>query len=279
MFIASDLLDAVKSIALEVGELILPFQGKPQRLGVTLKADNTPVTLADQAAHDHVQQALSLLSSIPVLSEEGDIPEFKQRQQWLQYWLVDPLDGTRGFIAGKDSFTVNIALIEDNRPQLGVIYVPKRRLLYWACQGGGAFYQHDDGPVLSLCTRALDWQAPAILIGHYYNEDNLRKLLAHYPGHTLQKINSSYKFALIAAAEADVYARVGPTSEWDTAAGQCILQEAGGVVVDLSGQPLQYNATESLRNPPFLALGDPAQLTRVLKLFEQEKNNYDPEMY
>lgn len=256
----------------EVGQAITPFFNATRSLDVRMKSDNTPLTQADLRAHEILQSGLSQISTYPVLSEEGKLLPFSERKRWLDYWLVDPIDGTRAFIRGAKDFTVNIALMHNAVPVMGVIYAPMLDVCYYALRGVGAYVVRADASPQRIETRPIDWGALEVVIGHYHNPRRLEALLAQWPGSRLHRFNSSLKFGLLASGEMDVYPRVGPTSEWDTAAGQCILEAAGGIVVDLYGKPLQYNAAESLRNPSFLALGDAQYLDKFLTVFQSERS-------
>lgn len=246
----------VVALAKQAGAAILTHYHGLTKMVVQHKFDHSPLTEADLSAHRIIEQGLMALTpTIPILSEESSLVEYEQRQQWQQYWLVDPLDGTKEFLAGNDEFTVNIALIEKNEVVLGVVYVPAKGDCYYAYKNSGAFYQKNGAPATRLMPRAI--QNPLkVLASRRHNPDLLQQFLACFPDHERVRIGSSLKFCLIAAGEADVYPRFGATSEWDTAAAQCILEEAGGHVVDLQKQRLMYNTKASLLNPNFIAYAD-----------------------
>jgi 3'(2'), 5'-bisphosphate nucleotidase len=225
---------------------------------VERKDDNSPLTAADLAAHRAIVDGLQVLSpQIPVLSEESAVQaDWDERRRWARYWLVDPLDGTREFVKRNGEFTVNIALIHEHRPVLGVVFAPALGEMYWAWRGGHAFFstnsQSGDNPL-----RTRKRGNPLLIAGSRSHADpRLTAALAVLGAHDLKPLGSSLKFCRAARAEVDLYIRYGPTSEWDTAAGQCVLEQAGGGVTDFSGTPLRYNAKESLLNPDFLAFGD-----------------------
>ena len=224
---------------------------------VERKSDRSPLTDADLAAHHIIVDALTALTpGLPVLSEESAGVPWSERAQWSRYWLVDPLDGTREFIKRNGEFTVNIALIDAHRPVLGVVHAPVTGEVAWAWQGGGAWRAHDDGPPQQARVRPR--ANPLVVAGSRSHGDaRLGGMLDRVGAHTLLPLGSSLKFLRIAAAEADLYVRLGPTSEWDTAAAQCVLEEAGGAVLDLAGHVLAYNTHDSLLNPEFIACGDP----------------------
>jgi len=221
------------------------------------KADNSPLTAADMAAHHTILEGLRALTpDIPVLSEESaDIP-WSTRSTWTRYWLVDPLDGTREFVKRNGEFTVNIALIENHAPVFGVVLAPVSGELYFGLRDEGAFVEPAPGALPGpLQTRAAA-QPPVVAGSRSHAQERTGAMLANLGEHHLMSMGSSLKFCMIAAGKADLYLRLGPTSEWDTAAAQCVLEQAGGAVLDLQGQPFRYNARESLINPEFVAVGD-----------------------
>ncbi|WP_243041786.1 3'(2'),5'-bisphosphate nucleotidase CysQ [Dyella sedimenti] len=252
----SPLLQQVAAIAREAGEAILVVYGED--FEVQRKQDHSPVTAADLAAQQVITDRLARLdAALPVVSEEASNAPWAQRREWHRYWLVDPLDGTREFIKRNGEFTVNIALIEDHRPVLGVVLAPVTGELYAAARGQGAWMQADaEAPWLRIGTRGL--AAPATVAGSRSHGGASTGLLHQLIGDGYQSmpLGSSLKFCLVARGAADVYLRRGATSEWDTAAAQSVLEEAGGAVLDLDGEPLRYNRGDSLINPEFIAVGD-----------------------
>lgn len=266
-------LPLITALAKEAGTAILKYQGlSSAELNVTKKQDNTLLTEADLQAHEILCTGLQEIApEVPVLSEEGAIAPYTERNQWSRYWLLDPLDGTRGFVERSDEFTVNIALIEERHPILGVVYVPKQECCYFALKDLGAFKQVDEKLAEPIHVRQMNWKSFRVLLGHYLHSSRLPKLFKNMKGCEIVRINSSLKFCSIAEGKGDFYPRLGETSEWDTAAAQCILEEAGGIVVDLNGQSLQYNAKNSLTNPPFAAIGDPKQKNKIIKLVKEKK--------
>lgn len=252
----AELLPAVVSLAQHAGDAILRIY--PQDFAVKRKGDDSPLTAADIAAHHCIMDGLEKLSpEIPCLSEEGaDIP-FAERSRWSRFWLIDPLDGTREFIKGNGEFTVNIALIDQGRPVLGVVHAPVLANTYFAAEGAGAWLQVHDAPAVPIrCTATA--RPPRVVASRSHITPELEALLARLPAHAALNIGSSLKFCLVAEGKADFYPRTGPTSEWDTAAGQCVVEQAGGSVTDTAGQSLRYNTKESLLNPHFLVQGEPA---------------------
>ena len=220
------------------------------------KDDRSPLTAADLAAHRCIVDGLHLLTpELPILSEESAAIDWEQRRQWSRYWLVDPLDGTREFVKRNGEFTVNIALIDGKSSVLGVVQTPVTGAIAWAWRGGGAWMAAADGAPQRLRTRSA--ADPLIVAGsRSHGNPRLAEMMDRVGPHQIVPLGSSLKFLRIAAAEADLYVRLGPTSEWDTAAAHCVLEEAGGAVVDLDGNSLRYNTKESLLNPEFIACGD-----------------------
>jgi len=235
------------------GEAILTVYRSP--VYVEHKADRSPVTAADRLSHDIVTAALRRMSVFPVLSEEGRNIEYSERSRWDAFWLVDPLDGTKEFIGGNGEFTVNVALINDGVPVMGAIYVPVKDILYYAVKGGGA-YKIENGLTIRLPLRTE--RKGCIVAGSRSHtspefEEYVGRLRARHEDLAFVSAGSSLKFCLVAEGAADLYPRLGTTMEWDTAAGQVIVEEAGGTVVEAgSGRPLRYNKAD-LRNPHFIA--------------------------
>lgn len=264
------MLPEVVRIARAAGSAILPYFQDSERQAVVHKIDQSPVTQADFAAHKVISFELKKLTPhIPVLSEEEDCPPYEVRKSWEQYWLVDPLDGTRGFIRHSSEFTVNIAFIEHGKPLLGVIVQPVVDRCFYAVVGKNAYQaQAEQQPVLLSLKREAR-QELRILCGQFDRSIRfVKKIIPKSMPFQLIQMNSSLKFAALAQGLGDLYCRFGPTSEWDTAAGQCILEAIGGAVVDFQGEPLQYNAKSSLINPSFLAVADASQLPHYLALIK-----------
>lgn len=250
-------LDPVRALAADASERILDIYATA--FGVTAKNDDSPLTAADLAAHHAILAGLKRLApDIPVLSEESaDIP-FAERSRWRRYWLVDPLDGTKEFVQRNGQFTVNIALIEERQPVLGVVRVPVTGVCYFAARGYGAFRENPGQPPQQIAVKPLRPDEPVRVVGsRSHGGPGLQAFVAKLGAHELVTIGSSLKFCQVAEGSADVYPRLGPTSEWDTAAAQAIVEVAGGRVVSAqTGEPLRYNARESLRNPHFIVYGD-----------------------
>lgn len=249
------LLPEIVKLAKSAGKEILKIYQQKNPL-VKVKADKTPVTEADLIANQIITEGLTQLSSWPVLSEESAQIPFVERQQWQTYWLVDPLDGTKEFIQKTDEFTVNIALIEKNQPVLGVIYAPALQLSYFASLDQGVFKQENNESVKAIHTRPYNSQAITVVASRRHGLSQLQTFLDRLGNHTIVNRGSALKCCMVAEGQADIYPRFGPTSEWDTAAGQCILTAAGGKLMDFKGNELRYNTKDSLENPSFLAVGN-----------------------
>ncbi len=251
----------VCNLAEVAGRSILDIYSRD--FSVTHKSDLSPLTEADMASHYILLKGLeSLTPTIPILSEEGDGVDFKERRTWPRLWLIDPLDGTREFIKRNGEFTVNIGLIYDSKPVLGVVYAPVTSECYFAYGGGGAYKRCGDGSAVKINTRRWNGKHITIAGSRSQRTANFESFLAGFSGYDIISLGSALKSCVIAEGRADVYARFGPTSEWDTAAAQCIIEEAGGCIMSLIGSPLLYNQKESLLNPSFLAVGDVNHLWR-----------------
>ncbi len=224
---------------------------------VTWKEDRSPLTEADVVAQRVIAAGLvALTPGIAMLGEESPPQLDAERRAWRTLWLVDPLDGTREFVKRNGEFSVNIALIDDHEPVLGIVAAPARGVLYAAARGCGAFRRDGDGS-----RHALQPQVPAprtvrVLGSRSHGDARSERLLAGIGPRRQVGMGSALKFGLLADGQGDLYLRTGPTSEWDTAAGHALVLEVGGRVVDLGGQPLRYNARPELINPPFLAYID-----------------------
>ena len=255
------LLEGVIKLAHAAGDAILPFWRAD--VAVTAKADDSPVTAADLAAHHVLLDGLTALDpSIPVLSEEDANIAQGIRAGWTRWWLVDPLDGTKEFINGSEEFTVNVALIERGRVVFGVVSMPTSGRCYYGGAGIGA-WRADGEQIKPIRVRTVmpAGESLTVVASRRHSSPEQEALLAGLSEHlgelTLTSVGSSLKFCLLAEGAADCYPRLAPTSQWDTAAAQGVLEGAGGVVLQLDGQPFTYPARESLLNASFLAL--PAQ--------------------
>lgn len=252
------MLTQIRRIAEEAGARILTYYA--DEIPVDYKADDSPLTQADRAAHHLIVDRLrAAFPEIPVLSEESDPAEIAERRSWRRFWLVDPLDGTKEFIKKTGQFTVNIALIEDGEPTLGVVYIPAQNVTYFARRGDGAFRQNGDGAAAQICVRAADPERVVVVASRDHAGPEVAAILERIAAAGIEvesaSMGSSLKFCLVAEGAADFYPRTVPTMEWDTAAAQCVVEEAGGAVTTLDGERLRYNK-ESLRNPSVMAFGD-----------------------
>ena len=256
----NNLLLKVCNIAIKAGEEILKYYTKD--IHVTHKDDSSPLTKADLASNKIIMNALQQLDrTIPILSEES-LVEWKERKNWTKYWLVDPLDGTKEFIKQNGEFTVNIALIENNRPILGVIFTPVKFDLYFAQKNYGSYKINSSSKLINL------QEAEKIFVA---NQSSIKRIIGsrshsnqtfdswvnqNFPNSEIVQAGSSLKFCLIAEGAADIYPRFGPTSEWDIAAGHIIVNEAGGRVNTFENIEINYNKKEDLLNPQFYAIGN-----------------------
>ena len=248
---------ALVDIAKRAGEEILRVYETD--FDVHTKGDESPLTQADLAAHRAIVAGLDALDpNTPVISEEAELPPFDTRSKWRRFWLVDPLDGTKEFVGRNGDFTVNIALVEDHQPVLGVVGVPVHDRAYAGTRDGA--WRLDSRGRTALRTRPMRDDAITIVASRSHRNASLEAYLAAMQArfkHTESvAVGSSLKLCLVAEGEADFYPRLGPTAEWDTAAAHAVLAAAGGAVVELDGTPLAYNTKESVLNPFFLALGD-----------------------
>ncbi|MBQ74699.1 MAG: 3'(2'),5'-bisphosphate nucleotidase [Gammaproteobacteria bacterium] len=261
-----ELLEDVIGIARRAGAGILEVY-ELDDFGVETKADNSPLTKADLAAHKIIVSGLQALNpSVPILSEESDDIPYVERREWQRYFLIDPLDGTKEFINRNGEFTVNIALIDKGIPVLGVVYVPVKDVIYAGQQleGRTAFVERA-GSRSGIVTRNLaahldSDEALTVVASRRHGGAALEKCLAvlqkRFPRVESTNMGSSLKLCLVAEGKADLYPRLAPTSEWDTAAAQAIVEAAGGTVVDTNLKPLQYNGKENILNPFFYVIGD-----------------------
>ena len=253
------LLEPVLGIAREAGRRILEIY-QSSDFGVETKDDRSPLTAADRASHAVIVRELGRLTpSIPVWSEESATVDHAERSRWAAFWLVDPLDGTKEFIKRNGEFTVNIALVVGHEPVLGVVHAPARDTDYYGCRGVGAFSRVGQSPPRSIAVSRPARQPLRVVGSRSHRGDSLDAFLARIGPCEMVPMGSSLKFCLVAAGEADIYPRLGPTSEWDTAAAQAVVECAGGRVVDLDGRPLRYNTGHGVLNPFFVVYADPGR--------------------
>ena len=253
--IKSDLVEQLIEISKEAGKAILEIYNT--NFDYQIKEDLSPLTKADILSHNIICQRLKVLTpDIPILSEENsDIP-FNIRSLWKQYWLVDPLDGTKEFIKRNGEFTVNIALIENNIPIFGVIYIPVSNEIYWGLENDGSYYQKNIHEKKRIQVSEINNRTLRIITSRSHENKLPHSFLDQMDNVEIINKGSSLKFCLIASGEADIYPRLGLTSEWDTAAGEAIVKFAGGQVVTTNGEQILYNKNSSFINPQFIVSSD-----------------------
>ena len=245
-------------IARTAGQAILEVY--QQDFSVEHKEDSSPLTAADLASHRAIVQGLVELDpETPILSEEGAESPFATRSQWMRYWLIDPLDGTREFVKRNGEFTVNIALIENGIPTVGVVHIPVSGISYVGQSGRGAWKVDADNQPSPIRVSAPVHRPVRVAGSRSHAGDSLKRFLERLGEHQIVSMGSSLKLCLVAEGAADVYPRLGPTSEWDTAAAQAVVEAAGGMVTDTQLEPLRYNTKDSLLNPHFLVFGDASE--------------------
>ena len=248
-------INEIITIAKQAGDAILKIYETD--FSVYEKSDLSPLTEADLAAHNVITNGLlELTPDIPILSEESASIPYDIRKEWERYWLVDPLDGTKEFVKRNGEFTVNIALIDKQQPILGVIYVPVSKVTYYGSIGSGAFKQQPDSAAESISATPKHRTPVKVAGSRSHAGESLKRYLENLGEHEIVSMGSSLKSCLIAEGLADIYPRLGPTSEWDTGAAQAIVEAAGGKITDTRMQPLRYNSKESVLNPDFFVFGD-----------------------
>lgn len=252
-----DLVEPVVALVEQAGAAILPFWR--QNLEVKHKNDESPVTVADLAANQVLGTGLQVLTpDIPVISEESCDQPLAERQGWKRWWLVDPLDGTKGFVSGGDEFAVMVALVENDKVVFGVVGVPVTGHIYWGGEGLGAWRRTRAGEPWQPIRVRQQRQGPLMVVTGRQSDDERHRRLIRGLQDALGDVervgvSSAMKFCQLAQGQADCYPRLGPTSQWDTAAAQGVVEGAGGQVIDLQGRPFSYQMAESFLNPYFLA--------------------------
>lgn len=259
------LLAAVAEIARSAGKEILDVYRTSGDIASQAKSDDSPLTEADTRANTLIVRELQKLTpAIPLLSEESALPSYAQRQQWREYWLIDPLDGTKEFISRNDEFTVNIALVRGGVPILGVVHAPALAKTWTGLLGGGAWKREAAGGWHAIHTAAMEAAVSGgkirVVASRRHGGEALQGMLDTL-GRTFDEVElvnmgSSLKLCILAEGGADLYPRLAPTSEWDTAAAQAVLCAAGGMVCRTDFSSLHYNSKEDVLNPSFLAMGD-----------------------
>jgi 3'(2'), 5'-bisphosphate nucleotidase len=248
------------NIARDAGDAILTIYN--EGFSVEEKEDKSPLTDADMASHNLILQRLTALTpDIPVLSEESAKLPFAERASWQTYWLVDPLDGTREFVKRNGEFTVNIALIHQHKSIIGVINVPVSGIDYYAWENGGSYKVENRGPAKKISVKKLNGGQLTVAGSRSHGSEMMQQYMAKLGAENggepeMLSMGSSLKFCLVAEGRADLYPRLGLTSEWDTAAAHCIVIEAGGYITKTDMSPLEYNTKDSLLNPFFFVFGD-----------------------
>lgn len=249
-----ELIEPLVALARDAGQAILEVYATD--FDVQAKSDESPLTQADLASHQAIVAGLKALTpDIPIISEEDGLAPFDVRRAWPRYWLIDPLDGTKEFVNRNGEFTVNIALIDANRPVFGVVHVPVQNKTFVGCEGHGAERRDgDEAPIAIAVAEASE--TPVRVVGSRSHRGASLDAYLEALGETdMVPMGSSLKFCVVAEGRADVYPRLGPTSEWDTAAAQAVVEQAGGQVLKLDGKPLSYNEKEEILNPHFMVIG------------------------
>jgi 3'(2'), 5'-bisphosphate nucleotidase len=256
----SKLLVKVREAVAEAGAEILAIYSDPSKFETELKGDDSPLTAADLAANKLLVSRLQELTpAIPILSEESRQAPWSERKHWQDCWVVDPLDGTKEFLKRNDEFTVNVALVRDHKPVLGVVYAPALQRWYYASSDDGAWRQDGKKAPARIEVREKIADRPWQVVGsRSHNTPEVDAFIERLGEAELLAMGSSLKLCLVADGSADLYPRLGPTSEWDTCAAQAVVEQAGGQVLEAdTGKPLSYNARESILNPHFIVCGRP----------------------
>ncbi|MEM9529675.1 MAG: 3'(2'),5'-bisphosphate nucleotidase CysQ [Pseudomonadota bacterium] len=259
------LVEQVVALCYEVGDELRRQQNS--NLVVQRKGDATPVTEADLKAHDMLEAALPQLEGIPVLSEESQQVVARRRRSWSQFWLVDPLDGTFQYIRGKPDYTINVALVDGGQPVLGVVLAPAPGACGSAAVGTAAHSRRPLGAPEQSAVAPAPAPLRVALSGRRGGDREAQLLQALEPFAVVDR-GGAIKSCLVAQGQADLYPRIGPTYEWDSAAAQCVVERAGGQLTDLNFAPLRYNQRDEVMNPDFLVFGDPAVADRVRRIID-----------
>ncbi|WP_420934313.1 3'(2'),5'-bisphosphate nucleotidase CysQ [Alteromonas sp. A081] len=272
-----DLLELAKEVAIEAGKAVLEVY-ENRDFDAYQKDDDSPVTSADYLANDIINKRLSEATpDIPILSEENKHASLDERKHWTRYWLIDPIDGTQEFIARSGDFAVNIALIENNEPTIGVIFWPPGQSIYYAQKGKGAFKSTPEGDKSISVRKLNDPNSSVVMIAisrRQSREKVLNRMCAKRIYNMLPLGSCSLKACFIAEGKADVFMRIGITGEWDTGASQCIVSEAGGSITTANFEPLTYNKRHSLENPDFVVMGDQRVPWQDIVKYDDFENPY-----
>jgi len=262
-----EIIDSVIEIANLAGNAIMDIYDS--EFSYKLKDDSSPLTKADLRSNQIIINELQKLDPrYPILSEESSEIRFEERSLWDKYWLVDPLDGTKEFVKKNGEFTVNIALIEKNRPIFGVIRVPAQSATYWGGVSVGSMKKTDGEDAKKINVSYNNNQKLRIISSRSHKNELLKSFLIKLAPFEEIYTGSSLKFCLIAEGKADFYPRLGPTSEWDTAAGEAILEFSGGCVLSDEGNKIAYNSSKSLLNPNFLASSNERLISDFLRYYK-----------
>jgi len=248
------LIDPIVELATEAGRAILEVYSS--EFEVQSKDDNSPLTKADLASHHCIVAGLQALTpDMPIISEESGLPDFEERSRWDRYWLIDPLDGTKEFVNRNGEFTVNIALIDNHKPVFGVVHVPVQNKTYIGCEEFGAECRDGNGDTRRIAVSQTSASRVRVVGSRSHRGASLDAYLLQLGECDMIPMGSSLKFCVVAEGGADIYPRLGPTSEWDTAAAQAVVEQAGGSVVTLDGKAMKYNAKADILNPFFFVIG------------------------
>lgn len=254
MMLNADEIEQIIQISKDAGEAIMYYFNKKNDTEAWSKTDDSPLTLADLASNKVICEGLRAMSDYPIISEENSIESYEVRKKYSYFWLIDPMDGTKEFLNHSDEFTTNIALVQGNEVVAGFVYVPVKKHMYWAVKSKGAYLQIEDSTQQITCVPYSN-ETPRIVASKSHLDEDTKEFIDQYPNPTILNIGSSIKFLKIAEGQADLYPRCTQIKEWDVAASQIILEEAGGELIDMNTmESLTYNS-ESLRVPPFIARG------------------------
>lgn len=250
------LLPDIVGLAERAGTAVMKSYSQAE-YATTYKEAGSPLTCADIASHELIVDGLCTLTpTVPVLSEESKTAPYDVREQWRAFWLIDPLDGTKEFIERNGEFTVNIALVEEGKPVLGVVHAPAIDVTYFAAAGIGAFKRNAQNRISPISAAEYDKSRVKVVVSRSHPSEELKKFLGRIDFLECVEMGSSLKICLVAEGEAHLYPRLGPTMEWDTAAAHCVVEMAGGAITDLKGDALRYNK-RNLHNPEFIVCGLP----------------------
>jgi len=249
-----DFIEPIVALARKAGDEILEVYVTD--FDVQSKSDESPLTQADMASHRCIVAGLEAQTpELPIISEESGLPDFEERSRWSRYWLIDPLDGTKEFVNRNGEFTVNIALIDAGKPVFGVVHVPVQGKTYVGCEGQGAELHLAGQEATRIRVASASSGLVRVVGSRSHRGASLDAFIENLGDCDLVPMGSSLKFCVVAEGGADIYPRLGPTSEWDTAAAQAVVEQAGGSVVTLDGKPMMYNQKEDILNPYFMVIG------------------------